>query len=60
MHRSFMSAARGFAKTKPIIIVKPNRIDENQNLYNLRYRLNSKKPFMMLRLEEAALFGLKQ
>jgi len=30
--RSFMSAARGFAKTKPIIIVKPNRTDENQNL----------------------------
>jgi acetyltransferase len=29
--RSFMSAARGFAKTKPIIIVKPNRTDENQN-----------------------------
>ena len=30
--RSFMSAARGFAKTKPIIIVKPSRTDENQNL----------------------------
>ncbi|MGE5533028.1 MAG: acetate--CoA ligase family protein, partial [Bacillota bacterium] len=30
--RSFMSAARGYAKTKPIIIVKPNRTDENQNL----------------------------
>jgi acetyltransferase len=30
--RSFMSAARGFAKTKPIIIVKPSRKDENQNL----------------------------
>ena len=29
--RSFMSAARGFAKTKPIIIVKPNRTNENQN-----------------------------
>lgn len=29
--RSFISAARGFAKTKPIIIVKPNRSDENQN-----------------------------
>jgi acetyltransferase len=30
--RSFMSAARGFAKAKPIIIVKPSRTDENQNL----------------------------
>jgi acetyltransferase len=30
--RSFMSAARGFAKTKPIIIVKPSGTDENQNL----------------------------
>ena len=30
--RNFMSAARGYAKTKPIIIVKPNRIDENHNL----------------------------
>jgi acetyltransferase len=29
--RTFMSAARGYAKTKPIIIVKPSRIDENQN-----------------------------
>ena len=29
--RTFMSAARGYAKTKPIIIVKPKRIDENQN-----------------------------
>ena len=29
--RAFMSAARGYAKTKPIIIVKPSRIDENQN-----------------------------
>ncbi|MCL4429459.1 MAG: CoA-binding protein, partial [Chloroflexi bacterium] len=28
--RSFMSAARGFAKTKPIIIVKPSRTDENR------------------------------
>ena len=35
--RSFMSAARGFAKTKPIIIVKPNRTNENQNASNLRY-----------------------
>ncbi len=32
--RNFMSAARGFAKTKPIIIVKPNRTNENQNLSN--------------------------
>jgi acetyltransferase len=30
--RSFMSAARGFAKTKPIVIVKPNRANENHNL----------------------------
>ena len=30
--RSFISAARGYAKTKPIIIVKPNRADETQNL----------------------------
>ncbi len=30
--RSFMSAARGFAKTKPIIIVKPNLTDKNQKL----------------------------
>ena len=30
--RNFMSAARGFAKTKPIIIVKPNRIDENHDV----------------------------
>ena len=30
--RSFMSAARGFAKTKPIIIVKPNLTEKNQNL----------------------------
>jgi len=29
--RTFMSAARGYAKTKPIIIVKPSRTDENQN-----------------------------
>jgi acetyltransferase len=29
--RAFMSAARGYAKTKPIIIVKPSRTDENQN-----------------------------
>ncbi len=29
-----MSAARGYAKTKPIIIVKPSRTDENQNLTN--------------------------
>ncbi len=29
--RNFMSAARGYAKTKPIIIVKPNRTDENPN-----------------------------
>jgi acetyltransferase len=29
--RTFISAARGYAKTKPIIIVKPNRADENQN-----------------------------
>ena len=30
--RSFMSAARGFAKTKPIIIVKPNLTEKNQKL----------------------------
>ncbi len=30
--RNFISAARGFAKSKPIIIVKPSRIAENQNL----------------------------
>src|SRR5665647_1609598 len=30
--RSFMSAARGFAKTKTIIIVKPNLTEKNQNL----------------------------
>ncbi len=30
--RNFISAARGFAKTKPIIIVKPNRTDEKQNV----------------------------
>lgn len=29
--RAFISAARGFAKTKPIIIVKPSRTDEKQN-----------------------------
>ncbi len=29
--RHFMSAARNYAKTKPIIIVKPSRTDENQN-----------------------------
>ncbi len=29
--RNFISAARGFAKTKPIIIVKPSRKDEYQN-----------------------------
>ena len=29
--RTFMSAARGYAKTKPIIIVKPSRTNENQN-----------------------------
>ncbi len=29
--RNFMSAARGYAKTKPIIIVKPNRTDEDQS-----------------------------
>jgi acetyltransferase len=29
--RPFISAARGYAKAKPIIIVKPNRTDENQN-----------------------------
>jgi acetyltransferase len=29
--RTFMSAARGYAKTKPIIIVKPSRTDENHN-----------------------------
>ena len=29
--RTFISAARGYAKTKPIIIVKPSRTDENQN-----------------------------
>jgi len=29
--RNFMSAARGYAKTKPIIVVKPNRTDENPN-----------------------------
>ena len=43
--RSFMSAARGFAKTKPIIIVKPNRTDENQNFAIFRYRVNLKKPY---------------
>jgi acetyltransferase len=30
--RSFMSAARGYAKTKPIIVVKPNQTDENRRL----------------------------
>ncbi len=30
--RSFMSAARGYAKTKPIIIVKPNGTNENRQL----------------------------
>jgi acetyltransferase len=29
--RTFISAARGYAKTKPIIIVKPSRTDESQN-----------------------------
>ena len=29
--RNFMSAARGYAKSKPIIIVKPNRTDEDQS-----------------------------
>jgi acetyltransferase len=28
--RAFISAARGYAKTKPIIIVKPSRTDENR------------------------------
>ncbi len=30
--RRFISAARSYAKTKPIIIVKPNKADKNQNL----------------------------
>jgi acetyltransferase len=32
--RAFMSAARGYAKTKPIIIVIPSRTDENKKLTN--------------------------
>jgi acetyltransferase len=30
--RSFMSAARGFARTKPIVLVKAGRFTENRNL----------------------------